>query len=249
VCDQVYGVFDSSKAERFALHPFVTADRVTGLYTDEGVPAHVVADWGGGRGAGPPGGGCPLESASRPTPIRSPCRSPVAAERAGRPKGGCPVTAHRTVAAVDLVLRRAAGSPPWASTGRRLELELGHRFTHEPKVVDGILALGPADAVGRRAHGLAALEAGPAPIASVGVDTWGVDYALLRRTDGELADGDRVGGELVDEPTCYRDPRQVEAIGDRAARDRRGRALPVGGRAADPDQHDLRAAGRRAAPA
>jgi DeoR family transcriptional regulator of aga operon len=45
VCDQVYGVFDSSKAERFALHPFVTADRVTGLYTDEGVPAHVVADW------------------------------------------------------------------------------------------------------------------------------------------------------------------------------------------------------------
>jgi len=44
-CDQVYGVFDSSKAERFALHPFVTADRVTGLYTDEGVPAHVVADW------------------------------------------------------------------------------------------------------------------------------------------------------------------------------------------------------------
>jgi DeoR family transcriptional regulator of aga operon len=45
VCDQVYGVFDSSKAERFALHPFVAADRVTGLYTDEAVPAHVVDDW------------------------------------------------------------------------------------------------------------------------------------------------------------------------------------------------------------
>jgi DeoR/GlpR family transcriptional regulator of sugar metabolism len=45
VCDQVYGVFDSSKAERFALHPFVPADRVTGLYTDDGVPPHVVASW------------------------------------------------------------------------------------------------------------------------------------------------------------------------------------------------------------
>jgi hypothetical protein len=41
----VYGVFDSSKADRFALHPFVKADRVTALYTDAGMPASVVASW------------------------------------------------------------------------------------------------------------------------------------------------------------------------------------------------------------
>jgi DeoR family transcriptional regulator of aga operon len=45
VCDRVYGVFDSSKADRFALHPFVKADRVTALYTDAGMPARVVASW------------------------------------------------------------------------------------------------------------------------------------------------------------------------------------------------------------
>jgi DeoR/GlpR family transcriptional regulator of sugar metabolism len=45
VCDRVYGLFDSSKADRFALHPFVPADRVTALYTDDRVPASLVASW------------------------------------------------------------------------------------------------------------------------------------------------------------------------------------------------------------
>lgn len=45
VCDRVYGLFDSSKADRFALHPFVPAERVSGLYTDERVPASLVASW------------------------------------------------------------------------------------------------------------------------------------------------------------------------------------------------------------
>jgi len=45
VCDRVYGVFDSSKVERFALHPFVKADRVTALYTDDRVPGYLVSSW------------------------------------------------------------------------------------------------------------------------------------------------------------------------------------------------------------
>jgi DeoR family transcriptional regulator of aga operon len=45
VCDRVYGLFDSSKADRFALHPFVPAERVTGLYTDERVPTSLVGSW------------------------------------------------------------------------------------------------------------------------------------------------------------------------------------------------------------
>lgn len=45
VCDHVYGLFDSSKADRFALHPFVRPDRVEALYTDDGIPESVVDGW------------------------------------------------------------------------------------------------------------------------------------------------------------------------------------------------------------
>jgi rhamnulokinase len=110
------------------------------------------------------------------------------------------VSARRTVAAVDLGSESGRVATV-GFDGRRLELELGHRFTHEPKVVDGILRWDLPTLWGGVRTGLAALAEGPTPIASVGVDTWGVDYAL-RRADGEL----------VDEPTCYRDPRQVAAM-------------------------------------
>jgi DeoR family transcriptional regulator of aga operon len=45
-CDQVYGVFDSSKVRGFGLHPFVSPSMVTGLYTDDAVPPSFVAEWG-----------------------------------------------------------------------------------------------------------------------------------------------------------------------------------------------------------
>ena len=45
-CDEVYGLFDSSKANRFALHSFVTTDRITALYTDSGIDESVVGQWG-----------------------------------------------------------------------------------------------------------------------------------------------------------------------------------------------------------
>jgi DeoR/GlpR family transcriptional regulator of sugar metabolism len=44
-CDEVYGLFDHSKADRFALHSFVETDRITALYTDAGIDAAVVAEW------------------------------------------------------------------------------------------------------------------------------------------------------------------------------------------------------------
>jgi rhamnulokinase len=123
------------------------------------------------------------------------------------------VTAYRTVAAVDLGSESGRVATV-GFDGSRLDLELGHRFTHEPKVVDGILRWDLPTLWDGVRTGLAALDAGPVPIASVGVDTWGVDYALLRRpgAGGEPVDGELAGGELVDEPTCYRDPRQVEAM-------------------------------------
>ena len=45
VCDEVYGLFDSSKAGRFAVHPFVAPADVHALYTDESIGADVVASW------------------------------------------------------------------------------------------------------------------------------------------------------------------------------------------------------------
>lgn len=45
VCNEVYGLFDSSKATRFALHPFVPVDRVTALHTDAGIEESFVAEW------------------------------------------------------------------------------------------------------------------------------------------------------------------------------------------------------------
>lgn len=45
VCNEIYGLFDSSKANRFALHPFVSTDRVTALYTDDATSDSLVAEW------------------------------------------------------------------------------------------------------------------------------------------------------------------------------------------------------------
>jgi DeoR family transcriptional regulator of aga operon len=44
-CDEVYGLFDSSKTTGFGLHPFVDADAITALYTDDGIHPDVVATW------------------------------------------------------------------------------------------------------------------------------------------------------------------------------------------------------------
>lgn len=45
VCKEVYGLFDSSKATRFALHSFAPVDRITALYTDDGIEDGFVAEW------------------------------------------------------------------------------------------------------------------------------------------------------------------------------------------------------------
>ena len=46
-CDQVYGVFDSTKVTGFGLHPFAEAERITGLYTDDEAPPTFVSEWSG----------------------------------------------------------------------------------------------------------------------------------------------------------------------------------------------------------
>ena len=44
-CDQVFGLFDSSKINGFGLHAFAAPDQITGLYTDEDAPSEFVKEW------------------------------------------------------------------------------------------------------------------------------------------------------------------------------------------------------------
>ena len=87
----------------------------------------------------------------------------------------------------------------------RLEWREVHRFHYAPRqraerlrwdmsgVLDGIrVGLRRAQATAREWD---------RPLASVGVDSWGVDYALLDRS-----------GRLVEEPICYRDDRTCKAL-------------------------------------
>ena len=80
--------------------------------------------------------------------------------------------------------------------GERLALEEVYRFENGPTEVNGHLYW---DLLGLWTHvrnGLKAAAAKDAEIASVGVDTWGVDFAFL-------GDGD----ELLGNPYHYRDSR------------------------------------------
>ena len=60
-CDEVYGVFDSSKATRFALHSFVPTERITGLFTDHDIDPAFVARWSEA--------GVPVHTAAEPATV------------------------------------------------------------------------------------------------------------------------------------------------------------------------------------
>lgn len=44
-CVQVYALFDSSKVDRFGMHAFVSADRVTRMISDIGTPGQAHSEW------------------------------------------------------------------------------------------------------------------------------------------------------------------------------------------------------------
>jgi DeoR/GlpR family transcriptional regulator of sugar metabolism len=44
-CEQVYGLFDSSKIDGFGLHSFAGPKTIAGLYTDDGADGSFVSDW------------------------------------------------------------------------------------------------------------------------------------------------------------------------------------------------------------
>jgi rhamnulokinase len=114
------------------------------------------------------------------------------------------VRTTRTVAAVDLGAE--SGRVVRATfDGERLDAQEVSRFPHTPQQVDGILRWDLDGLTAAMTAGLGALGAAE-DVASVGVDTWGVDYGLLR-----------ADGTLLDLPTCYRDPRQRVAMDEALA--------------------------------
>lgn len=85
--------------------------------------------------------------------------------------------------------------------GGRLELIEAHRFANGPIEADGAFHWNYPALVGELKTGLAkALKIEP-EISGIAIDTWGVDYALFRRDNGEL----------VRLPYHYRDPRTEAA--------------------------------------
>jgi rhamnulokinase len=86
--------------------------------------------------------------------------------------------------------------------GRRLALEEVHRFENGPVPTAGRMYW---DLLGQWSHVQRGLQAAAAKygdrVASVGVDTWGVDFGLLGRND-----------ELLGNPYHYRDPRTTGMI-------------------------------------
>lgn len=109
------------------------------------------------------------------------------------------MSAARHVAAIDLGAESGRVAKV-SFDGDRLSLDVAHRFSHTPHTVDGVLRWSLEDLRSGVLAGLAVLAAGNDSISSIGADTWGVDYGLLDSA-----------GVLVDEPTCYRDPRQPRA--------------------------------------
>lgn len=45
-CEQVYGLFDSSKIDGFGVHSFAGPKTISGLYTDDAVNSSLASDWG-----------------------------------------------------------------------------------------------------------------------------------------------------------------------------------------------------------
>jgi rhamnulokinase len=104
-----------------------------------------------------------------------------------------------TVAAVDL----GAESGRVASAqfnGTRLDLSVVHRFTNRPTEANGWRRWDTDSLWTEVSAGLAVMgEQGP--VASVGVDTWGLDYGLYDSST-----------TLIDQPTTYRDVHRVSAL-------------------------------------
>jgi rhamnulokinase len=120
------------------------------------------------------------------------------------------VPGHKVFAAVDIgassgrvILGRMAGGA--AGSERSVELEVVHRFPNGVVEIDGGLRWDFDALFAEVLKGLAAAATVAAAqgeqVASIGIDTWAVDYGLVNKA-----------GELVAQPFSYRDDRSRAAV-------------------------------------
>ena len=94
--------------------------------------------------------------------------------------------------------------------GERLAVSTVHRFPNVPVRTRGTLHWDVLRLFDGVLEGLRAAGREGGRVDSVGVDSWGVDFALLDRA-----------GRLVQNPVCYRDTRRAQAM-DRRSREGSG---------------------------
>lgn len=107
---------------------------------------------------------------------------------------------HQVHAAVDL----GAGSGRVMAgilDGTRIRLEEVHRFSNDPVTIDGHLHWDVERLWQEVLTGLRRLRQRWPEVASIGIDTWAVDYGLLDEDD-----------QLIGAPYCYRDVRSEAAV-------------------------------------
>jgi rhamnulokinase len=86
--------------------------------------------------------------------------------------------------------------------GRTIELDEVHRFSNDPVRVGERLQWDVLRLLHEIKQGFAAVKSGlREPVASFGIDTWGLDFGLLDET-----------GQLIGNPAHYRDPRNLDAL-------------------------------------
>jgi rhamnulokinase len=110
------------------------------------------------------------------------------------------MTATRKILAFDLGAESGRGVLG-AFDGRRLELQEVHRFANTPAATLDTLHWDVLNLYNQLLDGLRKCAGQFGGIDSVGIDTWGVDFALLGR-----------GGTLLGNPRHYRDPHTEGAM-------------------------------------
>ncbi len=79
--------------------------------------------------------------------------------------------------------------------GSRITMQESHRFSNDPVMLNGVLYWDFYRLFFEITHGILKAQQ-DAPVSSIGIDTWGVDFGLLRKD-----------GSLIEAPVHYRDGR------------------------------------------
>ena len=188
-CEHVVCIADGTKWQRSALLSFVPPAEVHGIVTDAE------------RARGPDRG---VASARGRGHRRGGRRERARADAAGRSPPAPPGSRSASTDGDDGLRRSRRTERPrrvGRFDGERLAVSTVHRFPNVPVRTAGTLHWDVLRLFDGVLDGLRAARARGRRVDSVGVDSWGVDFALLDRA-----------GRLVQNPVYYRDTRRAAAM-------------------------------------